>query len=54
MSDFAHFYAPKVVDGLHAHGFAKPGVQGPDEITSRDDGLRLALRSNDTPFRVAR
>jgi hypothetical protein len=41
--------ALQVIDSLHAHGSAMlPGVQGPDEPTSRDGGLRLAFRSNDT------
>jgi hypothetical protein len=54
MFGFSRFYASKVVNGLYAHGSAMAGLQGPDEITSRDVGLRLAFRSNDTPFRVAR
>jgi hypothetical protein len=46
MLGFAHNHAPDIVSSLEAHGCsAMPGLQGPDEITSRDGGLRLAFCS---------
>jgi hypothetical protein len=52
MLGLGRFYAPKVAASLSAHGSAMPGLQGPDEITSRDGGLRLAFCPPLTPIRV--